>query len=210
MIWGSIALGSSIHLSTGLAWSDSAPPVAVSGLEVSTFFTQGSNGRVSEVDLRVPYALIANPPSEVGRGPAGALAVVDFPKEVQAQIFLDHFEFHWEKMGYPLAVFEKPHFDLHFYGIPEREVKKVRPPDAKAPVVEAIPAGFFYPGVNECVPEMGVHAVRLEDLNKPFTYVLIMGFHNGRLTFIEPMATREFMMEKNALSRKNRSASLSF
>ena len=47
---------------------------------------------------------------------------------------------------------------------------------------------------------MGVHAVRPGDLDKSFTHVLIFGYYGGKMTFVEPMATRDFLLTKQTIA----------
>jgi hypothetical protein len=52
----------------------------------------------------------------------------------------------------------------------------------------AVPASVF--------PKMGVHMIDMdapEFKGKPFTYTWIYGIYDGKLSFLEPMATREFL-----------------
>ncbi len=52
-----------------------------------------------------------------------------------------------------------------------------------------------------CVPQMGVHALdvrspELQEDPEVFTTTLILGYHNGELTFIEPMVTQEYLINR--------------
>ena len=88
----------------------------------------------------------------------------------------------------------------HFYSIPPTEVMGVTIPDPNPPGAALIPAGYIYPGAELTVPQMGVHAVRPQDLEKPFTDVLIFGFYGGRMTFIEPMVTQARLLQKQPIT----------
>jgi hypothetical protein len=170
--------------------------------KVKSWAVVGTHNLVRKVGVTIPLALIASPPSEPGKGPAGAIAVLEFPDTVKNQTVLNHFEFHWEAQGHPPDVFFVPHFDLHFYTVPESQVWMVIPPDPVSPEQSRIPAGYFYPGPGETVPQMGVHAVQPADLERIFTDVLIFGFYGGKMTFIEPMVTQKMLLEKKDFELK--------
>ena len=159
-----------------------------------------NGGEVVEAGITIPLAIIENPPTRKGSGPAGAVAVLDFPPIVQQTTFLNHFELQWEKEGHEPPVFMVPHFDFHFYGVSPEAVLKVAAPDPSPPPAERIPAGFTYPGAEYTVPQMGVHAFRPADLEKPFTDVLIFGYYGGQMTFIEPMVTQETLLKQKPIN----------
>lgn len=175
----------------------------VSGQKVTSWARVAANGSVTEVGITLPLGVAQNPPSQPGTGPLGAVAVIPFPREARESTYFDHLELHWNPHGHPPACcFGVPHFDIHFYGVPEALVRQVAPPDTAPPAAERLPAGYAYPGINECVPEMGVHAMRPGDLlpNGKFTAVMVAGFYKGRMTFIEPMVTRKKLLEKRSFS----------
>ncbi len=166
------------------------------GQEVVAWAKLGPGNTVLAAGVTLPYDLFLHPPDQPGTGPAGAIVVLPFPDVVRTSTFLNHFELNWEKHGHEPPVFMVPHFDFHFFTVPVDEVMKVAGPDPRPPQGKLIPAGYVYPGPEFAVPQMGVHAVRPSDLDRPFTDVLIFGFYGGRMTFIEPMVTRSRMMEK--------------
>lgn len=159
---------------------------------VSSWARLGPHGDVREVGVTVPISLFRNPPGH-GDGPAGSFVVLPFPEEVKEQTFLNHFEMHWEEHGHP-PIYQKPHFDLHFYGVPVEEVWAVTPPDPVAPAPARIPAGYVYPGVETTVPEMGTHALNMDDFTTDFVKSMVLGYYNGELTFVEPMVTQEYLL----------------
>ena len=173
---------------------------ASSGQNVSTWAKVDSSNSVVEAGVTIPYEIIERPPSELGKGPAGSIVVSPFPEIVRKSTFLNHFELNWEMHGHEPKVFMVPHFDFHFYGVPTQEVFKVAAQDPLQPEVRQVPAGYIYPGREFTVPQMGVHAVRPSDLERPFSDVLIFGFYGGKMTFIEPMVTRDRMLEKKHIT----------
>ena len=169
----------------------------VSGNPVYTFGTLDQQEGVLEVGASVPLPVFQAPPAAAGAGPAGAIAVIRFPPEIYSATVFDHFELHWEPAGHPPAgTFDVPHFDFHFYGITEQEVAAIQPPDTAVPAANRVPAGYTYPGVGECVPQMGVHASP-DLLPNPFEKVMILGYFGGKMTFIEPMVTQAYLVARN-------------
>ena len=173
---------------------------ASSGQKVSTWAKVDSSNSVVEVGATIPYEIIERPPSESGKGPAGSIVVLPFPEIVRTSTFLNHFELNWERHGHEPEVFMVPHFDFHFYSVTTQDVFKVVAQDPLQPEANQIPAGYIYPGREYTVPQMGVHAIRPSDLERPFSDVLIFGFYGGKMTFIEPMVTRDRMLEKKDIS----------
>lgn len=169
------------------------------GAKVSTWAKVGPGNDLKEVGVDLPMKVIVGPPPKPGTGPCGAIATLPFPEVVQQSAYFNHFEMQWNPNGHPPACcFGVPHFDFHFYAVPESTVRSIGPADTAPPVKDRLPAGYFYPGPKECVPQMGVHAVRPGDMkpNKDFRCVMIAGFYKGDMHFIEPMITRKFLMKK--------------
>jgi len=110
----------------------------------------------------------------------------------------------WNPDGHPPPhVYTVPHFDFHFYTMTPDAVAKVAFTGPKDPAAEVSDATIIAPGY-KVIPEtainqMGVHAVELgapEFHGKPFTATFIYGYYRNQLTFIEPMITHAFLMEK--------------
>jgi hypothetical protein len=123
----------------------------------------------------------------------------------------------WNAHGHPPAgVYSAPHFDFHFYMVSAAERNAIVPSDpqyaAKAndlPTGAYVPPGYIVPGLasQQAVPMMGVHwfdssAPELQGMfgnpagYQPFTKTFIYGSWAGRLTFLEPMVTREYLLTK--------------
>lgn len=173
---------------------------ADSGPRVSSWARLDAADFVVEAGVTIPFELLESPPEQPGKGPANAIVVLPFPEIVRNSTFLNHFELNWEKHGHEPPVFMVPHFDFHFYSIPPAEVMQVVALDPLQPAADLIPAGYIYPGRELSVPQMGVHAVRPADLERQFSDVLIFGFYGGKMTFIEPMVTRDRMLEKKDIT----------
>jgi hypothetical protein len=189
----------------------------VSGATVATWARLDAANSVLEAGVTVPLSVIANPPapepvrstrhaghsSEVTVGPAGAFVVIDFPDEVKATTFLNHYEMHWNPDGHEPERYEVPHFDLHFYNQTPEQVKAVTAPDTIAPNANQIPTGYVYPGVMATVPEMGVHAAfggEFAPGAEPFSASMILGYYKGKMTFVEPMITQTALLAKQTIT----------
>ena len=123
---------------------------------------------------------------------------------------IDHVVINWESEGHPPAnVYDVPHFDFHFYLQSQTEQMKVTfnsPNDSadpsQQPAPELVPPGYILPP-GTAVPGMGVHAIKptaAEFQHQPFTATLIYGYYNQQQTFIEPMASLEFLLSKPSFS----------
>jgi len=123
---------------------------------------------------------------------------------------VDHVVVNWEPQGHPpQKVYDVPHFDFHFYLRSAAYQKKVHfKSDAESgdpgqqPAAEMLAAGYVIPP-GTAVPKMGVHAINPaspEFKGQPFTSTFIYGYHHKQLTFLEPMASLEFLKSKPALS----------
>jgi hypothetical protein len=117
-----------------------------------------------------------------------------------------HVTFDWNPAGHePPGIYDRPHFDVHFYTISNEERQAINPGDpefmaraGRPPAAEHVPAGFIEPGLG-AVPLMGVHwldptSPELHPENPaPFTRTLIYGSWDGRMIFIEPMVSTEYL-----------------
>lgn len=128
--------------------------------------------------------------------------------------------FHYARTGHPPeGIYDVPHFDVHFYTIPEETVERIvtQPatysiPDAQMPAdYQRIPAVDTDEDGEPDTPivekEMGEHVV---DPTSPefqeggtFTHSMIYGAYDadgdgtGQITFVEPMVTLAFLKDLN-------------
>ena len=109
----------------------------------------------------------------------------------------------WNPGGHePPGIYDKPHFDFHFYMIDDAERRAIVPgatfesKGALHPAADELPAGYV---PTPPVPLMGTHWVdpKAPELNgRPFTQTFIAGSWDGRPTFLEPMITKAFFESK--------------
>ena len=118
----------------------------------------------------------------------------------------------WNPMGHPAPappVWAVPHFDFHFYIMPEDAVAGIRP----GPCSELIdcddfqraqipvPAQYIHADhvdVGAAVPAMGNHLIdtktpELVIAGREFTHTFIFGAYDGQITFYEPMITLAYL-----------------
>ncbi|AHG89318.1 hypothetical protein J421_1781 [Gemmatirosa kalamazoonensis] len=145
----------------------------------------------------------------------GAMQMVLLPLPEHAPAPYQFAEVDWNPQGHPPpGVYTVPHFDFHFYTVPQAARDAILPSDpqfaAKAndlPTGDVVPPFYVVPGVpaEQAVPMMGVHwfDTRSPELQgmlghpeayHPFTKTFIYGSWNGAFTFLEPMVTREYLL----------------
>jgi hypothetical protein len=127
----------------------------------------------------------------------------------------------WNPLGHaPPGVFDVPHFDFHFYVVPQADVEGITPADPDfAAKANNLPTGDYLPplytvskppGVPPsavAVPGMGVHWQDLlspeyqrilgrPEAYRPFTRTYVYVSWDGRMTAFEPMITREYLLRR--------------
>lgn len=124
----------------------------------------------------------------------------------------NHISFDWNPQGHePDGVYDRPHFDIHFYMISEAERDAITPEDPdfeaksnKQPAAQHVPAGYVQtPGG---IPRMGAHWVdptSPEFTGEGFSRTFIYGFWDGHMTFLEPMIAKAFIENVKTLDGKS-------
>ncbi len=130
------------------------------------------------------------------------------PKQAAKTAF-NHISLDWNAKGHdPSGIYDKPHFDVHFYTIDlaAREKITAQGPDAalcrEAFPAAYAPAGYMFAPETE-IPMMGGHWLdpKSPELNgKPFTTTFLYGSYKGKMAFIEPMITRAFLQSGRELN----------
>jgi hypothetical protein len=109
-------------------------------------------------------------------------------------------ELGWNPMGHePPGIYDRPHFDFHFYTITREERDAMVPSDplfqekgTRHPTAEFIPERYFAPAPL-VIPQMGLHWLdrTTPEINgKPFTTTFLYGSYDGKVIFAEPMITK--------------------
>ena len=174
--------------------------VRLAGGQVAAWARLDARGVPEQVGVGVSHSILTGPPAAPGTGPAGASAVVGFPREVQESTFFNHFELHAMPHGHGPEPFGAPHFDLHFYRLAPAQVARIIGPDRDPPAASRLPEGWLYLGAGGFTPQMGVHAVKGDDLRRPFTATLVLGYSGGRLNFLEPMVAMDLLRQRRDFS----------
>jgi hypothetical protein len=120
----------------------------------------------------------------------------------KAQTPYDHISLDWASHGHmPNGIYNKPHFDMHFYMVSQDERNGIQHPSEEieqAPESKFLPATYFSaPG--EGVPLMGKHWIdaTTPELNgKPFTTTFVYGSYDGDVIFHEPMMAHDWLQTR--------------
>jgi hypothetical protein len=115
----------------------------------------------------------------------------------------------WNPHGHePEGIYDKPHFDFHFYMTSEADRLAIPPYELDSLKFKNYPAPYLMPQnyvpIPGGVPQMGVHWVDVTapELNgQLFTQTFIYGSYNGQVTFYEPMITLDFIKANPSYQR---------
>lgn len=142
---------------------------------------------------------------------------VPLPVAATAAVNVEWATVGWNPHGHaPEDVYDVPHFDFHLYLMEQEEVERAIPPgqcdtdddgtadfgvscDVYDRGTEPLPPVQRPPGyisTDDVVPYMGNHWVKQdapEFQGERFTHTWIYGSFDGRLNFVEPMITRDFL-----------------
>ena len=173
------------------------------------------NGKVTLVGATIPIASIENSPAEAEEAwPPVALAKPKLPAAATKASGFTELTMYWEPHGHPPGPYLTPHFDFHFYFVPADEVAKIDCSDPSKPA--ELPEGYSLVDVplppemakmmgtsklvGICVPQMGMHAVPTAELEagKLFTGDIIVGYYQDKPLFVEPMLSKELLMQKKS------------
>ncbi len=149
------------------------------------------NGDPLAVGIELSEKALENLPEEATG------TVLEFPKNKGGN-FYTHMLVDWNPHGH-LPFYGAPHFDFHFYWIPNEERLAIGPENS--PLFDVLPDQQYitdnYMKVPGGVPQMGAHWVDLlapEFTGGEFTRTMILGSYDGEFIFIEPMITTAFLM----------------
>ena len=170
---------------------------------------------VVAVGATVPLASIENASDDVHvTWPPAMAAALRMPESVQQQAGLAELTVFWEPHGHPPGPYLTPHFDFHFYTITPADRVAIDCIDETKPSV--LPTGYSLPDVTLpppmaemagvstliglCVAEMGMHSLLTSELESTDTFrgSIVIGYYHGVPIFIEPMVTRELLLEKRS------------
>ncbi len=113
----------------------------------------------------------------------------------------------WNSSGHePDNVYTLPHFDFHFYMLDQDQIMNLTD-DVKMnenlPAADYVPANYISPGAG--VPMMGRHWIDATSPELggqvPFTQTFIHGSYDGKIIFLEPMITLDFLKAQTSYER---------
>jgi len=168
---------------------------------VRSWVRLASNGAPNGIGVTLTESALTNLPS------SGFELVLTLPNVPNVAPF-NHIGLNWNPQGHPPSgVYNKAHFDVHFYTVTTQERNAINSSDGGAKIYQA-PDPAFLPPDYDLSPgsgdaRMGSHwwDVAAPELNgQPFTHTLIYGYYDGNLTFIEPMVTVAFLKGQPALT----------
>ena len=184
-------------VSTGL--TTVAGQTTALGTGTSRTFLTYNNGVPSSVGVVLSRGALANLPTQMTN------YVMTLP--TAAGIPFTHVSLDWEPAGHPPpGIYTVPHFDVHFYMLTQQQRQAITPTidpvmAAARPAANLIPPGYQFDG--QVIPFMGVHAEDLtskEFHGQPFDHTFIYGYFAGHQAFVEPMVTREFLLQNGSNS----------
>lgn len=170
------------------------------GYPMSTWALLDDEHKVKEVGFDFYLGTIENAP--IGTSfESEPPFVLDFPSVVKQTTFINHLEFNWRTGGHPPLPYEVAHTDMHFYTLSPKEVSSIDCTNTKPPKPGEIPPGYAL--LEHCEKAMGYHAfdvMKRKNLHQPFTKEVILGYYDGKLIFVEAMASKEFLLSKKDFS----------
>jgi hypothetical protein len=169
-----------------------SPAVQIGNGEVKAWVTENNKGEPVAVGVNFSEKALENLPAEQTQ------YVLILPGN-KGKNFYTHVLIDWNPNGHePANVYDLPHFDVHFYIIPNEDRLLIAPDPVKfanAPASKYIPSNYMQiPGG---VPQMGAHWGDLlspEFHGQAFTKTFIWGSNDGKVIFWEPMVTREYLL----------------
>lgn len=163
--------------------------------ETQAYVRIGDDGAPVEAGIIVPEAAMASLDTHA------VMLSLDLPAKARSLTAYQHMMFDWMPHGHePEGLFDKPHFDLHFYYTSEAERVAIQATDT-VQFMKPVEGGYIpAPYINiGGVPQMGAHWIDPTGSpfnGEPFTSVLIYGSYDGEVTFLEPMITRSFIEQE--------------
>ncbi len=105
----------------------------------------------------------------------------------------------WNPAGHPPpGIYTVPHFDFHFYMIPDAVRMAIQGgPVTASPPAAAIPPNYV--GDPVTIPMMGTHytdSTAPEFSGQPFTSTFVYGYNGASQAFLEPMVALSFLSSK--------------
>ena len=166
-----------------------------------TWIEMGPTGQLKEIGINVTDAAINSLPEDEHVHQFS----MSLPDGADTGPF-SHVLLDWSFVGHePPGIYDLPHFDAHFYVASEADRMAIGLED---PEHDIGPDGAYIPEnydkIPGGVPQMGAHWVDVtspEFHDEVFTETFIYGSYDGKVTFLEPMFTREYLESKPNMTR---------
>lgn len=174
-----------------------------------TWYEENGKGDPMRIAIVIDDEAMASLDRNTGNGHSHVNAVsLKLHPEAGATPFT-HALLDWNPHGHePAPIYDKPHFDFHFYTSTEAERLAIPTYEAAKEKFDNHPAPAYFPATYipgpGGVPQMGVHwldATTPELNGSPFTQTFIYGSYDGKVTFYEPMITEEFIKNNHTFVR---------
>lgn len=214
----------------GRSRTEYGPVVDMGAGSIQAYVTLKGDNTPAEIGIQYDGAALSGLPDETAPPSDGTWDILDAAGNVvwpccgyehllelpaaAAVTPFEHIVVNWNNHGHPPpAIYDKPHFDFHFYTISNDTRTSIAAPTAEEmcnemtpltcadaetalrPLPEAqAPPDYFAPGAVE--PGMGNHMLDLtapELAGTPFTQTWIYGTWDGKISFFEPMITLEYL-----------------
>ncbi|MBP2282824.1 hypothetical protein H4V97_001142 [Flavobacterium sp. CG_23.5] len=196
------------------------PKVAVGNDSVRSWISvRKDTGLPNEIGIEMsPGALTGLP--DYAPGVEGPTIVLPLHIKAKQLTPFKHIVLNWQNHGHgggpTNTEFNSPHFDFHFYTISNEErlaipdwcscpadaAFNIYPPTTtsttNSPVTITtggyMPLGYATPpGQGAVYGQMGKHWLPIPFNYLPFTKVMVYGTYDGKIVFVEPMVTREYL-----------------
>jgi hypothetical protein len=172
--------------------------IAVGNGKARSFFEPNEHNHPESMGIVIDEAALEKLPGHE------TFFLLPVPEELRSTTPYNHISLDWNPHGHgPAPIYDKPHFDMHFYMIDEAERNTI---DTTKPELNILPDSFllppFYMPEAGGIPKMGKHWVditspELNPLNPlPFTTTFIYGSFSGKVIFHEPMITSAYLLTK--------------
>lgn len=164
---------------------------------VRSFFTVSPTGVPLKIGVEMTDAALGGLPADPMDFAANTF-VLSIPQKAKDFTAFNHIIVDWNPAGHdPVRVYDKPHFDFHFYEISVAQQTAIPPYSAEtAALFDKLPPDGYMPETfvptPGGVPQMGKHWADVtapENNGGEFTKTFIYGSYDGKVHFYEPMIT---------------------
>lgn len=203
---GAVALGMSFSTDPVLAQGECR---MVHGANVCVW-AETNNDTLNSFGVTIPIQAIENAPAHGPMvWPPVPVATIPFPDVARGSSGFDNLTLYWEPHGHPPTPFLTPHFDFHFNAISMADVAAIDCSDHSKPA--RLSSGYAMPDVTIpdmgtlvglCVPGMGMHSMPESALSpgSAFEKTMVFGYYSARPIFLEPMVTREKLLQRRSFT----------